>query len=238
MTETTIRRKDLKDPDEFITLTHRVLAFLQAREKEVTIAVIGAVVVAAIVFGIRTYRGWQESAAEAAFSAARSDFAARRFEPAANGFVKVTKQWPGTMYGRLAVVLLGSSYAELGKSEDAERTFRSSLATATDPLLRQIAYYNLGLLELKKGDKKAAVNDLSEASKIEGPLRSAAWFARLSSGEKFVENVSAGMQAINELGPEPREYMDSLLMAQQKKGGSEVEAATPEKKSEVVVPKD
>lgn len=233
MTETTIRRRDLKEPDEFISLAHRALEFLKGHEKEATIAVLGFLAVSAVVFGFRTYASWQEQRAEAAFGAARKDFAARRFDTAANGFVKVSSQWPRTMYGRLALVYLGNSYAELGKADDAERAFRASLGVATDPTLRQAAYYNLGLLELKKGNKKAAASDLSQATEIEGPLRSAAWFARLGSGERFVENVSSGMKAINELGPEAREYVDAQIAAQAKR-----EVAPTAAKSEVLIPKD
>lgn len=235
MTETRIRHKDLKEPDEFITFTHRALEFLKARETEVTIAVIALAAVGAVVFGIRTYKGWQEQRAEASFGAARKDFAARRFDTAANGFVKVTEQWPNTQYGRLALIYLGNSYAELGKNDDAERSFRAALGRTREPLLRQIAHYNLGLIELKKGDKKAAVADLTTAAQIEGPLRSAAWFARLGTGEQFVENVSAGMQAINELGPEAREYVDAQL-ASQAKGESATRGG--DAASKVVVPKE
>lgn len=235
MAETKIRHKDLKEPDEFITFAHQALEFLKAREKEVTIAVIAVVAVGAVVFGIRTYRGWQEQRAEASFGAARKDFAARRFDTAANGFVKVTQQWPNTNYGRLALVYLGNSYAELGKNDDAERAFRDALGHVKEPLLRQIAHYNLGLLELKKGDKKAAVADLTTAAQIEGPLRSAAWFARLGTGEQFVENVSAGMQAINELGPEAREYVDAQLASQAK---GEASAAPSTAAAKVELPKE
>lgn len=233
---TTIRRKDLKDPDEFITLTHHALEFLKAHERQLAIAVVAVVAVGAVAFGIRTYQGWQEARAETAFGAARKDFAARRFDTAASGFGKVSTQWPGTTYGRLALVFLGNSYAELGKADEAERAFRSSLGAVRDPLLKQLAHYNLGLLELKKGDKKAGIQELSEASQIEGPLRSAAWFARLSTGEQFVENVSSGMKAIEELGPEAREYVDSQMAAQMKRDLASQPAA--KKSNEVLVPKE
>ena len=234
MAETTIRRRDLKEPDEFITLTNRALDFLKAHEKEATIAVLGVLAVSMVVFGVRTYRGWQEERAEVSFSAARKDFEVKHFDTAANGFVKVTAQWPGTTYGQMALVYLGNSYAELGKTEEAERAFRDSLTSAKEPIFKQVALYNLGLLQLKKGDKKGALDNLSQASQIEGPLRSAAWFARLGTGEQFVENVGAGMQAINELGPEAREYVDEQMGSHMK-----MEIPTPvAPKSDVVLPKE
>ncbi len=237
MADTTLsRKKELREPDEFISLTTHALEFLKAHEKEVTIAVIGGLVVAAVVFGIRTYKGWQEDRAEASFSAARRDFGIHRYDTAATGFAKVAAQYAGTRSGRLALVFLGNSYAELGKDDDATKAFRDALAVDSDPLLRQAALYNLGLLELKKGDKKAAVDDLSKAAEIEGPLRSAAWFSRLSAGEQFTENVSAGMKAINELGPEAREYVDSHLAAAAKPDQAAVEA--PAAKPEVILPKE
>lgn len=213
-----LRRKDLKEPDEFLTLSKRFLEYAKQHERELTLAVLGVGALAAAALGVRAYRGWQEHDAEAAFGAARRDFSAQKFDTASGAFARVGATWPSTLHGRLALVYLGNSYAELGKNREAAEAFRQALAVGRDDLVRQIAHYNLGMLALKDGDAKTAAAELGAAAGIEGPLRGPAWLARLSSQQQFVENASQGMQAVNELPPEAREYVEAQIAAQAKSG--------------------
>jgi predicted negative regulator of RcsB-dependent stress response len=212
----TIRRKDLKEPDEFLTSLHRLLEYAEQHERQLTVLVVVLVAATGLALGIRWHRSSQEAKAEAAFGAARRDFAAQRLETAATGFSRVSKSWPNTRYGRLALIYLGNSQAGLGKTKEAESAFRESLSQSDNDLLRQIAHYNLGLLEMKTGQAKSGAEQLTAATNIDGPLRGAAWFARLASQQNFTENVSQGMQAINELGPDAREYVEAQIAAQAK----------------------
>jgi tetratricopeptide (TPR) repeat protein len=214
-----IRRRELKEPDEFLTITGRVLDYAKEHEREITFAALGLALLMVLALGVRWYRGWQQDKAEAAFGAARRDFAAQKFDTAATGFERVSHEWPNTSFGPLALVYLGNSYAELDKRKEAEQAFRDALGASRDPLIRQIAEYNLGLLANKTGDQKAAVEALGKAVEIEGPLRAPAWLARLGSHQQFVENVSEGMQAINELSPGAREYVEAQIASQAKSGG-------------------
>ena len=209
-----IGRKELREPDEFLTLTGQALDYAKRHEREVTYVAIALAVVMVFSLGVRWYRDWQHDKAEAAFGAARRDFSAARFETAVTGFDRVSREWPRTTFGPLALVYKGNCYAELAKPKEAEEAFRAALAVARDPLVQQIAHYNLGLLQVKAGDKKAASAELGAAAQIEGPLRAAAWFARLGSQEQFVEDISGGMQAIDELAPEARQYVDAQIGAQ------------------------
>lgn len=212
----TLRRKDLKEPDQFLTRFHAFLQYAEEHERQVTLIVLALVAATALALGVRWYRSSQEAKAEAAFGAARRDFAAQRLEGAATGFSRVSTTWPNTRYGRLALVYLGNAEAALGKTKEAEEAFRQALARSDEGLLRQIAHYNLGLLEVKNGHPDRGAEHLTAATEIEGPLRGIAWFARLASQQKFTEDVTRGMQAINELGPDAREYVDAQIAAQAK----------------------
>lgn len=211
-----IQRRELKEPDEFLTLSHRFLEYARTHEREVTIAVLGIVAVTALALGVRTYRNWKESAAEAAFGAARKDFAATRYDTAAKGFETVASTWPSTAHGQLALVYLGNSYADLGKRKEAEDAFTRALAATSDPVVRQIAHYNLGVLKGEDGDKTAAARELGAAADGPGPLRGVAWFARLGTAQNFVEEVGPGMDAISELAPDAREYVEAQIAARAK----------------------
>ena len=211
-----IQRRQLKEPDEFLTLSRRFLAYARQHERQVTLAALGLVAVVALALGVREYRSWEESHAEAAFGAARRDFTAQKLDAAAQGFRRVTSDWPRTSHGRLALVYLGNTYAELGKTKEAEDAFQQVLQQGSDDLLRQIAHYNLGLLKIKAGDKTGAATELGAAATADGPLRGVAWFARLSTEQQFVEAVDAGMQAIGELSPETRDYVEAMIATRAK----------------------
>jgi len=206
-----IQRKELKEPDEFLTLTRRFAEYARQHEREVTLAVFGLLAITAVALGVRWYRSLQESNAEAAFGAARRDYTAQKFEAAAQSFQKVGTTWPATAYGHLALVYVGNCYAELGKTKEAENAFAQAVAQGGDPIVLQIAHYNLGLLKAQAGDKTSAARELSSATEIEGPLRGVAWFARLNATEQFVEDAGHGMQALEELSPETRQYVEAQI---------------------------
>lgn len=213
-----IQRRELKEPDEFLTLTRRFFAYAEQHEREMTLAVLGLIAITALALGVRGYRSWQASNAETAFGAARRDYTAQKFEAAAESFRNVGATWPTTAYGQLALVYLGNCYAELGKTKEAEDAFTEALVQARDPIVRQIAHYNVGVLNAKSGDKAAAGKQLGAAAEIEGPLRGVAWFARLSAADQFVENVGQGMEAIGELSPEARQYVEAQIADRAKSG--------------------
>lgn len=214
------RRKALREPDEFLTLSNRFLDYAKEHEQQVTVAVLGVVALIGVVLGIRWYRGWQGSHAEAAFGAARRDFTAQKYEPAANAFAHVSSTWPRTAYGELALLYLGNSYIQLGKMAEADAAFAQVLVRSREPLVRQIAEYNLGLIKLKTGDKPGAAKNLTTAAAMDGPLRGPAWFARLSAEQSFVESVRDGMQAIEELPPPEKAFVEARVAPEEKDGGA------------------
>jgi tetratricopeptide (TPR) repeat protein len=203
-----IRRKALREPDEFLTLSNRFVEYAKQHEQRLTMAVLGLVVLLAIVLGIRWYRASQVSQAGVAFATAQREFKAQKFDAAAAAFARVSSTWPGTAYGELARLYVGNSYAELGKTAEAQAAFADAAAHSGDALVRQAAQYNLGLAKLKSGDKPGGAKDLSAAAAMEGPLRGPAWFARLGADQPFVESVGEGMQAIEELPPEQKAFVE------------------------------
>jgi hypothetical protein len=221
-----IGRKELREPDEFLTLTNQALDYAKHHERELAYAAGALALVIALALGVRWYRGWQDEKAESAFGAARRDFAEQRFDTAVKGFERVSTDWRGTRFGTLALVYEGNSYAELGKTKEAEGAFRAVLDASREPLLQQIAHYNLGLLAAKAGDGKTAATELGAAAAIEGPLRGPAWFSRLASHEKFVENVKDGMMAIDELNPSARAFVEAQLGPRAKDATPDAQAAT------------
>lgn len=211
-----IKRKDLKElrePDEFLSISQRAIDYATAHERQVTAAVLAVVTLIAVALGVRQYRASQRAGAEEAFATAYRSFADGKFEAAAGEFRRVHEDWPSTDAAHLARVFEGNAYAELGKKAEAQEAFRSVLGTEPPPLIAQIAHHNLGQLVKQSGDAAGAARELGEAVRIEGPLRASAWLSRLTTRQPFEEMASVGMKALQELPPEAKAFVESRTRA-------------------------
>lgn len=208
MTETQrLRRKDLKGPDEFQHATQRVFAYLMAHEREVSFAIVAIVLVIAVVLGVRGYRGWRDGQASDAFRMAFQAYVADDVAAAAPAFSGVTEDWPGSRWSQLALVYQGDLAKRRGEREEASRAFSILLETTREPVLRQIAEYNLGVVKQGGGDP-SAVEHFRRAAEIEGPLQAAAVIAATArrSGTDALEGISvADLEPV--LSPELREFV-------------------------------
>src|SRR5262245_14115594 len=99
-----IRRKDLRQPDEFETLTGQALSWAEENVRLLA-GVAGAVVaVAAIVLLVnRVTASRNESAAEA-FRRAKVTFDAGKFAESATAFASTAGDYPRAPFGKLAVL--------------------------------------------------------------------------------------------------------------------------------------
>ncbi|MGH9891437.1 MAG: tetratricopeptide repeat protein [bacterium] len=188
-----LRRKDLKQPDEFVTLTQRAVEYARENERQVTLGTLGIVLLVALALGVRTYRDWQAESSREAFADAYRRFAAGELERAVEGFRYVRANWSNTPSGELAAIYAGSALIELGKLDDARVAFGEVADTTDEPSLRQIALYNLGLLHRRTGSVEEAERQLQSAADIDGPLRGAAWLAARTTGGEVAEAIPDGV---------------------------------------------
>jgi hypothetical protein len=212
-----IRRKELKGPDEFVSLTQRALQYAKENDRELTIAGLALVAVVGLALGVRAYRGWQQSKAEDAFAQAYEEFVAGHLDGAVAAFSTINARWPRTQYAQLSLLYLANSYSDLGKDSDAEIAFSQLLSHSRDDALRQIAYYNLGMLRRKAGDAAAAQEKFRAAGALEGPLQATALFTALrtqSDPAKAADIASGDLQSLRDgLPPQVREYLESRRAA-------------------------
>lgn len=212
-----IRRRELREPDEFLTLSRRALDYAKANERKVTLAAIGLVAVLALALGVRSYRAWQDERAREAFAAAYLDFTAGRLDQALAGFAGVQARWPSTSSARLALLYGANAAFDAKKDREAEQQYAKLLAASTDGDLRQIAHYNLGLLRARAGDPQAALEHFREASAVAGPLRGAAWLERIRGLSKSGTRPEDAAVALREIGdalaPETRQYLEAKAAA-------------------------
>src|SRR5256886_17053451 len=91
-----IRRKALRQPDEFHTLTSQAMAWLDAHRELAGGIALAALVAAAAVVAVSQYRASQVGRAAESFRAAQATFEARHFAEAAAALEVVGETFPRT----------------------------------------------------------------------------------------------------------------------------------------------
>src|SRR6185437_12442414 len=96
-----IRRKDLRQPDEFETLTGQALSWVEDH-RGIVIGVVSALVALVLVMlVVGRVRASRNEAAAVAFRSAHDQFEASKYAEAAEAFSELTRDYPSTPFGRL-----------------------------------------------------------------------------------------------------------------------------------------
>jgi len=192
-----LRRKDLKGPDEFITTTQRIISQAREHSRELAWAAAGGVFLLGVALGVRAYRESRQEGAEDALGVAYEAFKQEDFTRAAGLFAGVSEDWAGTPQATLALAYAGNAHMEAGNVEGGRRSFEELLASAPNGSeLRQLALYNLGVLDRLAGDSVKAEERLREAANAVGPFAGAAWAAAYGATGKFIapdDSVPSGV---------------------------------------------
>jgi predicted negative regulator of RcsB-dependent stress response len=170
-----ISRKELKTDEVRDTFAHGAEAVL-SHQQLTTYILVAAVVIAAAIFGWKTYSERQTVKASAAFDDAMKVFQARvrtaieaaepgevtyidekmKFNDAAKKFDDVAKKYPRTRPGQLASYYLALSDEKLGKDSDAKKLFQS-VGDAGDEEFSSMARFQLAQLDDRSGSDADAV---------------------------------------------------------------------------------
>lgn len=213
-----VRRKDLRKPDEFETLTGQVVDWADANRSLVGAIAIGILVIAAIAIGVARWSAGRDAAASADFQAAHARFAAGSFDEAANAFEQVASDYPRTPYGRLARLYRAHALARKGDPAAAATAYTEYLASSppTD-YLRQEALAGLGHAQEAGGDTKNALESFTQAGATDGPFRNDALLAAARLHEAAGENDKAreiyASLLPNASDPEFKAFLESKVPA-------------------------
>jgi predicted negative regulator of RcsB-dependent stress response len=170
-----ISRKELKKDEVRETLVHGAEAVLSHQQFS-TYVIIAAVIVAAAIFGWRTYSERQTVKASAAFDDAMNIFEARirtageaavpgevtyvdekmKFTDAAAKFTGVAKQYSRTRFGELSNYYLALSDERLSKDADAKKLLQS-VSESSDAEYAAMARFALAQLDDRSGAEADAV---------------------------------------------------------------------------------
>ncbi len=167
-----LRRKDLRQPDEFVTLTGQALDWARAHSQ---IVVVGGAVLAGVVILAGALSWYQQARAERAaraFYAASELFKRDQWEAAEKSYAELAEGLGSTAYGRLALVYAGRAALRAGRPAEAATYLRDYLRAPVDDLaLEQLARINLGGALEATGDHGGAREQLEAAIAIDGPAR-------------------------------------------------------------------
>ena len=160
-----IAKKKLKEPDEFISTTARMLSWTMENLKFILIGIIiGALVVVSLVFWrIRTRNREIEAfnsfyrASEMLMSA--EDPSSKGYQEAIDKFERIPKEYSGTDASQLAQLQLGQGLLHLKQYEKAVETYRTFLDSGPrEGLYRLLALQNLGYAYEGQGDYQRALD--------------------------------------------------------------------------------
>lgn len=154
------KKELLKKPDEFITLSTRIMNWTKENYKTAIWSVSGIVFILILYFGYSTYRNHREGLAHdryfSALEQTDSDQKLKQLEG-------IIKEYPGTKGGSLAMVSAGHLYYQKKDYPKAIVSYELALTKSSFPSpIMTLIKENLGYAYEEKGDYPQAVKAYSE----------------------------------------------------------------------------
>ena len=166
-----ITRKDLRQPDQFVTLTGKLIHLVQ-QHKTASIASLAVILGAFLLWGSwDLYRGRQNRLAAQGYSRALSLFQEGRYREATEVFTQVSKSGSST-YSRVASLYLANIYLAQDQPQKALPVLQELARKKIGPeYLQQLALLTLGYAEEKTAKYKEASTNFAAAARLSGPFR-------------------------------------------------------------------
>jgi len=227
-----LRRKDLKQPDEFTTIVEATQHYLTTHVGEI---LAGAAVIAAaiaVVLGIRFYQQHRAATAANEFYQAFTALDAKDYKGAEQQFLALARNAPGLQVGQLARFYLGTCYLEENQLGEARDAFRAYLAGEHDPMFGSLALVNLGVVYERLGKLDQAESSYRQAAGMPGPeqMRAQLAVARIMArAGKPQSAIDEYRRFLNEhpLAPERQEAMEAMAELGASPADAPVSASTP-----------
>lgn len=182
-------RKDLKQPDEFLTLSRQAVAWGREHQQVVIAAVVGLAVLVAVLGLATAYRAAQRRDANADLAQALAKLSSSDFDGATTAFASVSDRWAGTTLAPVARLLAADSALRAGDVDGTlavVETLQPVSSSLPPYLQQQLLVVWATALEAKQQWKDAA-GKYKEASAIAGPYTGAAVVGEARSREQAGE---------------------------------------------------
>jgi outer membrane protein assembly factor BamD (BamD/ComL family) len=170
-----IRRKDLRKPDQFVTQTAHVVAWVRANST-LAIAVGGGLVALLLAIAIiGAFRSARQRDANEDLGRAMATLRAENLAGAAGELSEVSRRWNGTMPAHLASMLAASTELRLGNVDKAIASLQELDASKDlPPYLRQQLLLVWGYALAQKKSWPEALAKYESAEALGGPYTSQA----------------------------------------------------------------
>jgi predicted negative regulator of RcsB-dependent stress response len=224
-----IRRKDLRQPDEFLTLSRQVGTYV-AENRTLVLTVSGAVLF--VVLAFLTYHAIsvnRESRAAAAYHAAQALMADRKYEAAAAAFRDLAEGYRGSSHAKLAKLEQANALLMVKRTAEAALAYQQFLdAGPPADYLRQLALTRLAYTSEQRGDPADAATRFAAAAATLGPFTGDAVLGEARAAQKVGETDKARALYKRFLDEYPASDRRELVMARLRELGGEPSSATPE----------
>jgi predicted negative regulator of RcsB-dependent stress response len=162
------RKELLKKPDEFITTSNKIYAWVSDNYQKVLMVLLVAVVVAGVVLGYLGYRSHRESQAhQKYFSALELTDPPKKIK----ALQELTAEYAGTRGAAQAWISLGHLYFQQKNFAQAEQAYRQALDLKGFPdSVQSLIQESLAYTLEEKGDLKGAVAGFSQIIRAADPF--------------------------------------------------------------------
>lgn len=209
-----ITRKELRQPDEFISFARRTLAFLRVYERVALVSGVFAGGVLLLILGWQWYLALVSAWASQGLQQALSTYRASAYQRAAEQFSEVASRWPETASGRLASLYLGHCYVKQESYTKAIEVYKGFLETTPEgEYLYQLALVSLAVASEHEGSDAEAHSFYSQAAFLGGPFTGEALLGKARLYEKLSDSAKAIEVYRDFLNRYPESPMEPMLKA-------------------------
>jgi tetratricopeptide (TPR) repeat protein len=167
-----ITRKELKQPDEFITALDWAGDFLADNLVGVIVAIAVVVVAVGIAFGISTYFDHRNDAVAEQFYLGVNALSEKDFKAAQQDLGKAAEH--SSTLGHVAQFYLATTYLAQNQPAKARSKLQAYLESGSNPLFRQMALTQLGVANEDLHAYANAHVAYAEAARLQGPEKTRA----------------------------------------------------------------
>jgi predicted negative regulator of RcsB-dependent stress response len=164
-----ISRKQLKQPDEFVSIIESAEEFFLSNLKQVIVSAVIVLAVAAVAAGTYFYEVHRDRVTAGQFYSALSALNSRNYDTAAQDFSRLARSEPNRRLGRLAQLYAGLAYLGQNDLPHARDALIAFLGEEHDPTYMSLARTDLAVVYEKMGEFAKAENEYRQASAVPGP---------------------------------------------------------------------
>ncbi len=210
-----LRRKDLKEPDEFLSFFYDAQEFITTNLTQIVLSAAVVLGVALIVIGVYYYERHRDHLAAAQFYEGFQALQAKQYKVAETDFSALSDSEQGRELGRLARFYLATSYLGENDLPRARDALVAYLADAHDAAFEGLALTDLGVVYEQMGDLKKAEGAYRQAAGSGSEPNVGAELGIARTEQRLGDNKSAIESYRNFLGehpfvPERQEVIEAL----------------------------